>query len=125
VQGTVFSQEVHAMSSPALAHEHTERIPEPQRQLNMPGFVVAVAESSTGYIPVMGRTFRNNVSNVVVAAGKEVGAMGVNPCKFTDDFKTFRCRFSIAGEGISHGGERLQEGRSQGDTKRKSFVFGA
>ena len=91
----------------------------------MLGLVVAVAESSTGYILVMGRTFRNNVSTAVFTAEKEVGAIGVNPCKFADDFKTFRCRFSIAGEGISHGGERLQEGRSQGDTKQNRFVFGA
>ena len=91
----------------------------------MLGLVMALAESSTGYFLVVGRPSRKNVSPAVITAKKEVGAIGVNPCRFADDFKTFRCRFSIAGEGISHGGERLQEGRSQGDTKRNGFVFGA
>ena len=124
--GAVFSQKQHAVELPALTHRQKRAVPENLGHFSLLFFVVAKwAKSSTKRIAVSGEAFQNNSCDIVVAAEKGPGALCGDLCKLADDFKTLRGRFSTAGKGISHGGERLQEGRSQGDTKQNRFVFGA
>ena len=121
--GAGFSQKQHAVALLALAHG---QVPESMGHFSQLVFVMATwAKSSTKIITVSGKILQNNSHDSVVAAEKGSGAPCVNLCEIDDDFRTLRGRFSTAGKGVGHGGERLQEGRSQGDTKQNRFVFGA
>ena len=124
--GAGFSQKQHAVAFLALAHGQAGQVPESMGNFSQFVFVMATwAKSSTKIITVSGKILQNNSHDSVVAAEKGSGAPCVNLCEIDDDFRTLRGRFSTAGKGVGHGGERLQEGRSQGDTKQNRFVFGA
>ena len=122
----VFSQEQHAMAFFALAHGHTWAVPEGLGGLSFLVLVVtARAECTAQLIFVTGEPLENNSCDTTITAEVGIGALCVDLGKFADGFQALRGRLSIAGKGISHGGERWQECRSQGDTKQNGFVFGA
>ena len=72
-----------------------------------------------------GKHLQGDSSNTTIATEMGTDVSYVDLSEIADNFQGLRGWLSIAGEGISHGGERGQECRSQGDTKQKGFVFGA
>ena len=122
----VFSQEQHAVAFFAFAHRYTRAVPERLGHLSFLVLIVtAWAQSTAQFVFVTGKPLQNNSRHAAIGAEVAVGALGVNLSKFADDFQALRGWLSFAGKGISHGGERWQECRSQGDTKQNGFVFGA
>ena len=81
--------------------------------------------SSRQIVFVTDKPLQDNSSNTAITKEGGTGALCVDLSVIADNLQALRGWHSIAGEGISHGGERWQECRSQGDTKQNGFVFGA
>jgi len=74
---------------------------------------------------VTGQLLQKNGQNITITKEESIGAFRAGLSDIANDVQALHGWLLIAGEGFSHGGERWQECRSQGDTKQKGFVFGA
>ena len=72
-----------------------------------------------------GQLLVNYGQKITIAKEGNTGAFRAGLSDIAHDVQALRGWLLIAGEGFSHGGERWQECRSQGDTKQNGFVFGA
>jgi len=72
-----------------------------------------------------GQLLLNYGQNISIAKEGSISAFRDGLSNIENDVQDLRDWLLIAGEGFSHGGERWQECRSQGDTKQNGFVFGA
>ena len=72
-----------------------------------------------------GQPLQNYGQNITIAKEESTGAFRARLSDIANNVQALHGWLLIAGEGFSHGGERWQECRSQGDTKQNGFVFGA
>lgn len=72
-----------------------------------------------------GQLLQNYGQNKTIDKEESTGAFRAGLSDIANNVQALHGWLLIAGEGFSHGGERWQECRSQGDTKQNGFVFGA
>ena len=82
-------------------------------------------KSSHSVAFMAGKPLQDTSTNTTITRERSTGADCVDVSEIAKNDQALQGGLSIAGEGISHGGERWQECRSQGDTKQNGFVFGA